>query len=137
MKAIILFSLLFGANVTLASTDPCAGVQRTKSAALQQYVPTVSKQIKKQLPSAKRVSIIESFKFDDWQILEVQTDVNDNAYLFYSKSPLLQSYVTLWAGFATEDEGPEIRKWVDANAKGIPDSLAKCFVWHVTRENAE
>ena len=53
--------------------------------------------------------------------------------LFFHGDPLSTRFVTLWAGAARSQEEVAIKAWVIKNASGIPESLATCFAWYVTK----
>ena len=82
----------------------------------------------------KTVDVMESFRFDGWSVLYVDTHETDDAWLFYSGDPARSHYVTLWGGAATRDEEGSVRSWTTKNAPGIPRKLAACFAWHVTKD---
>ena len=70
---------------------------------------------------------------EEWSIIYVDTHESDEAYVFYAHDPLRSRYVTLWSGAARMDEEQEIKVWTIKNAPGIPQKLAGCFAWHVTK----
>lgn len=111
--------------------NPCSSVDRRLATDRAKALgPVVAKHL-----GMKHANISKSFRFGGWTILNVSTDESDDAYVFYSHDPMRsQKYVTLWGGTAREDEEQEIRAWTLKNAPGIPDTLARCFAWHVTKE---
>jgi hypothetical protein len=62
------------------------------------------------------------------------THESDYQFLFFSGDPLSSHSVTAWGGAAAENEEQEIKDWTIKNAPGIPDHLASCFAWHVTKD---
>jgi hypothetical protein len=80
------------------------------------------------------VEVLQSFKSLGWTILYVTPDNADPAFLFYSENPVNHHFLTLWSGGAKPDEEQVISSWIKESAKGIPDSLAQCFAWHVTKD---
>ena len=109
---------------------PCQGVDRSLPIARKQgLAPIIAKQVK-----LEKVAVIKSFRFKDWYIIHIGTYVSDDMFLFYHGDPVNHMYVTDWGGAAGIDETDEIKAWVIENAKGIPDSLAACFAWHVTKD---
>jgi hypothetical protein len=74
-----------------------------------------------------------AFALADWQIIYVETPDTDSPFLFFHGDPLGTHFVTLWAGAARSQEEGAIKAWVIKNASGIPESLATCFAWYVTK----
>jgi len=110
--------------------NACSGVDRTLLKERHEALnPVVAKQL-----NAKHAEISKSFRLGGWSILYVSTGEADDAYVFYSGDPMRNKYVTLWGGVALENEEQEIRDWTLKNAPGIPQTLARCFAWHVTKE---
>lgn len=112
------------------AASPCDGVDRSltneRKAAL---APAIAGQLK-----AKRVNVLQSFRYGKWSIIYVDNHQWDNGFLFYSGAPQRSHYITVWGGVALPNEEREIRKWTLKNAAGIPPRLAGCFAWHVTHE---
>ncbi len=112
------------------AASPCAGVNRNltneRKAAL---APAIAKQL-----HVKSVDVLQSFQEGIWSIFFVDSHESDNAYVFYAHDPLKSRYITLWGGVATSDEEKAIKAWTLKNAPGIPQRLATCFAWHVTKE---
>lgn len=126
----IVLLLVVGATIAPSawSASPCDGVDRslmskTKSA----LAPEIARQL-----HAQRADVLQSFRFEGWSIIYVDSHEADNAFLFYSHDPLRSHYVTLWSGAAMGDEGSSIKDWTLKNAPGIPSKLAACFAWYVT-----
>ncbi len=91
--------------------------------------PAIAKQL-----HVKSVDVLQSFQEGIWSIFFVDSHESDNAYVFYAHDPLKSRYITLWGGVATSDEEKAIKAWTLKNAPGIPQRLATCFAWHVTKE---
>ena len=130
VQGIVLLLLMGGATFRCAwSQSPCDGVDRrltdTTKAALAQ-------EIAKQL-GAQKVDVLQSFRFEGWTILYVDSHEADEVFLFYSHDPLSSHFVTMWSGAAKRTEERSIRKWTLKNAPGIPPKLARFFAWYVTK----
>jgi len=109
--------------------SPCLEIDRSLDPAYKQaLLPIIAKQLN--LP---KVKILESLRYQDWQIIYVATYVSDETFLFFHGDPLKTRYITEWGGAATFNETEEIRDWVLQYAKGIPEKLAYCFAWRVTK----
>jgi hypothetical protein len=112
------------------SASPCDTVERSltdkSKAALS---PEIAKQLR-----AQRVDVLQSFRFEGWTIIYVDSHEADEAFLFYSHDPLHSRYITMWSGAAAINEEQSIRAWTLKNARGIPPKLASCFAWHVTND---
>jgi hypothetical protein len=93
-----------------------------------QLAPVIAKQL-----NAESAEILQSYRYRTWYIIYVNTQVSDEAFLFFSSDPTQSKYLTVWSGSAAVHEEPEIKQWVLNNAKGIPSKLAGCFAWHVTK----
>ena len=120
--------VLAGATSAWAAS-PCAGVDR--GLASQRKV-ALARKIAKQL-QVKTVDVLQSFRTEGLSIIYVDAHESDETYLFYDHDPLRSRYVTLWSGAAMTDEEQEIEAWTIKNAAGIPQKLAGCFAWHVTK----
>lgn len=115
---------------------PCEGVDRTiHPQRIEPLKPILAKQLQAQdLKGTKpTVEVVDLFALGKWQILHVKTGVSDDGFLFYSGDPMTHDYVTVWGGSAAPDEETQIQDWAVKNAKGIPDRLASCFAWYVTK----
>lgn len=109
---------------------PCTGVDRQLTEERKaELAPVIAKQL-----NIESAEILQSYRYHDWYIIYVNTHVSDEAFLFYKGDPTKSRYLTTWGGGATRNEGPEITRWVHANASGVPGKLAACFAWHVTRD---
>jgi len=121
--------IAFCGAAAAASPTPCDGVDRALSEAQKvHWAPAIARQL-----GVAKVDVLQAFAFGGWRIVYVNTFQTDEAFLFYPHDPATSRYVTLWAGAAMEDEGPDIQAWAMKDAPGIPAHLAECFAWHVTR----
>jgi len=112
-----------------ASGSPCDGVDRTiTSARKENLAPQIAQQL-----GVARVDVLQSFRSGDWSIIYVATNQSDDVFLFYSRDPLISRYITMWSGAASTNEEQNIRDWTLKNAPDIPQNLASCFAWHVTK----
>jgi len=98
----------------------------------QSWAKKLPPRIAKQL-NLDKVALVEVFRLKGWAIIHVGTYVDDDRFLFYKGDPLEASAITEWGGAAGSNETDEIKAWVVANAKGIPDRLASFFAWRVTK----
>jgi hypothetical protein len=80
------------------------------------------------------VTVLQSFRLDDWRIIYIDTHQSDETFLFYAHDPLKSHFITEWSGAAMIDEEEEMKSWTLKNAPGIPLRLASCFAWHVTKD---
>ena len=113
----VLLLLVMGvAAQTAWSASPCDNVDRSltdKSKAA--LAPVIARQLR-----AKKVDVLQAFRFGGWTIIYVDSHNSDPPYLFYSHDPLHEHYVTLWSGAAAFFEEQEIKDWTRKNAPGIP-----------------
>lgn len=113
----------------LPPESPCQFVDRSAPDSTKQALaPAIAKQLK-----LEKVVVQEIFKLKGWSIIHVGTFVSDDMFLFYKGDPAKQPYIAEWGGAAATHETEEIKAWVLENAKGIPENLAYCFAWHVTK----
>lgn len=129
----LLLALGFAVPQFAWSASPCDGVDRGltgKSRA--EWAPVIARQF-----HAQKVDVRQSFRFEDWSIIYVDTHESDNAFLFYSHGPLRSHYVTAWGGAAMKNEEQSIKAWTVKNAPGIPPKLAGCFAWYVTNARTQ
>jgi hypothetical protein len=114
----------------VAHATLCNGVDRTLTEERKgQLSPVIASQM-----NIESAEILQSYKYAGWYIIYVNTHVSDEAFLFFGGDPLQNKYLTAWGGAAAVFEGPQIKRWVQKNAKGIPAKLASCFAWHVTKD---
>ena len=127
----VVLSLIVGVAAQPAwSVSPCDNVDRSLTdASRAAFAPVIAKQI-----HAQRVDVLQSYRFDGWTILYVNTYDSDETFLVYPHDPLRSRYVTMWSGAAAWNEEQSIKKWTLKNAPGIPPKLASCFAWHVTSD---
>lgn len=129
MRQLVFVVLIFAALSACASEPPCVSVSRSLTAERKDMLsPALAKQL--EMPN---VDALQSFKFEGWSIIYVDTHQSDEVFLFYAHDPLTSHYVAMWSGSAQRDEEESIRSWVLNNALGIPSQLANCFAWHVTK----
>ena len=117
-------------SVVKTSPSPCAGVDRGLSYARKSVLaPALAKQL-----HVSAVDVLQSFTASGWSIIYVDTHESDEFFLFFSGDPVTSPSVTGWGGAASDGEEKEIKDWTLKNAPGIPERLARCFAWHVTRD---
>jgi len=132
-KHLLLFSFLafLAANTSARAASPCDGVKRTLTSERRATLaPIIAGQLNVKKANVRK----QSFRVSLWSIYYVESEENDDAYVFYAHDPSASRYVTIWGGAATSDEEQAIKAWVLKNAPGIPHRLAGCFAWHVTNE---
>jgi hypothetical protein len=113
-----------------STTSPCDGVSRELSGSDNAALASA---IASQL-GVPSVDVLQSFRLAEWQIVYVDTHQTDEVFLFYAHDPVTSHYVTMWGGAAQIDEAKSIKAWLRKDARGIPEKLASCFAWHVTRD---
>jgi hypothetical protein len=124
-----MFALLLLAACGQASATSCDAVSHALTNAQRiAWAPVLARQLK-----VSSVSVSQSFALADWHIIYVETPDTDSPFLFFHGDPLSTRFVTLWAGAARSQEEVAIKAWVIKNASGIPESLATCFAWYVTK----
>jgi len=131
--AVLAITVLTIAGSAYAVASPCSGISRQLPSTEE---PATAREIAKQL-NFPSVDVLQSFRSGSWRILYIDTHATDDVFLFYSRDPATQHFITLWSGAAMPSEGNSIKTWVIKNAPGIPDGLASCFAWHVTRDRDE
>ncbi len=125
----ITFAFLLAVSYSAWAT-PCKGVDRQLTEERKvELAPVIAKQL-----NIESAEILQSYRYRGWYIIYVNTHVSDEAFLFYNGDPTKSRYLTTWGGGASRNEGSEITRWVRDNAQGIPNKLAACFSWHVTRD---
>lgn len=140
MKKALITCLLASAPL-LSHATPCSGVDRTLSEAQRRaFAPAIERHLNRQLGPQVQTpittapqDILQVFRVGRWHIVYVDTHVSDEPFLFYAHAPDRSSaYLTSWAGAAPSDDGPPIRRWLSRQVPGMPQTLVKCFAWHVT-----
>jgi hypothetical protein len=130
---IVVFIVSVGIALPAWSMSPCDSVDQgltdNSKAAL---APVITRQLR-----AKTVDILQSFRFDGWTILYVDSHEADETFLFYSRDPLHSRYITMWSGAAASNEEQSIKNGMLKSAQGIPPRLAGCFAWYVTNNRKE
>jgi hypothetical protein len=125
-----------------AHGSPCTGIDRALPESKKViFAPAIEKHLNQKMMAqiSERIAIAPSdilqlFREGRWHVVYVNTHISDEPYLFYSSSPEKSNgYVLDFSGGAAMDEESSMRKWVAANAPGIPRKLAACFAWHVTK----
>jgi hypothetical protein len=112
------------------SQSPCDNVDRSLTDNSKvALAPVIARQLR-----AKKVDVLQSFRFDGWTILYVNSYDSDETFLFYPHDPLHTRYITMWSGAAAWNEEQSIKNWTLKNAPGIPPKLASCFARHVTND---
>jgi hypothetical protein len=136
----------------------CAGVDRslTKERAVE-LAPLIAGQLRSPNPPVKgtsvlasaahlEVKVLESFSFHDWSIIQVSTNISDDAYLFYRRRPEDGKFVAVYGGAAGYDpDDPngaaraehEVESWLRQEMGDIPSHLADCFAWHFVVERRQ
>ena len=127
MRSLLSIALLLGSAVATAS--PCGSIKRDLSNSDKaEWSPAIARQL-----DVSNVTILQTFSLKDWIIVYIETPNSDPPFLFFHGAPDKTHYVTLWSGGAQHDEEASIRAWAIKNASGIPQDLAACFAWHVTK----
>jgi hypothetical protein len=130
------FLILFASGALADSPSPCSGVDRTLTEKDKSNLKQpIAHQLKKDVKDVASAEILQLFRLGKWQIIYVETHASDGTYLFYDANPKTQPYLTLWSGAAMINEENDIFKWTTEHAKGIPEKLAHCFSYHVTKEH--
>jgi hypothetical protein len=113
-----------------ASASPCDCIDRgLKSSQKEILKHEIEKQLKRTV-----YHVLQSFIYGEWSIIYVEPSESDEVFLFYAHNPLTSNYVAMWSGAAMHNEEKAIMYWVLENVPGIPEKLAACFAWHVTKE---
>jgi hypothetical protein len=129
MKKILLIWLVF-ISVTSLAKGRCGDVDTSMSdEQKKQLAPAIASQL-----HVEHVEVLQSYRYNEWSILYVETYETANTFLFFNGNPQTQPYVTTWSGVASAKEERKILQWVLKSAPGIPPELARCFAWHVTHE---
>jgi hypothetical protein len=81
-----------------------------------------------QLESAS-ARILRSYRVGNWYLFYIDTQVADEAFVFYRGEPSSHRYIALWSGGAASSKQSELRTWARTNAPGIPETLARCFAF--------
>lgn len=132
MRTVLALLLIGALSSACGAATPCDGVDVSMSREQQDvWSNAVAHQMG--LPS---VQLLKAFRLGGWGIIYVDTQQSDEVYLFYPTDPTKSTFVTMWSGAARVDEEAEIKNWVLKNAPHIPDGLAACFAWEVTKHRA-
>src|ERR1017187_2701114 len=112
------------------SQSPCDNVDRSfTDNSKVALAPVIARQLR-----AKKVDVLQSFRFDGWTILYVNSYDSDETFLFYQHDPLHTRYITMWGGAAASNEEQSIKNWTLKNAPVSPPKLASCLAGHVTND---
>lgn len=111
---------------------PCVGIDRSLNKAMKAKLSGV---LAKQA-GVKKIELLESFRFNTWQILYLADGKSDEYFNFYAGDPLKSKSLGSWGGAATIFETSDIQTWAHDNIAGIPPELASCFAWHVTLDRS-
>jgi len=126
----LLCAVALTAISSAAHATPCGGIDRSLGPARRTELET---RLAREL-HVKKADIVQSFKKETWSILYVRTPAADETFLFYNHNPSYTQHIAQWSGAAKPEEENAIKAWTLGHAAGIPESLADCFAWHVTRE---
>lgn len=128
------FSVIFILSFPCFSTSlPCDKMAQDLTFFRMDYLQNnISRQL-----NVANANVLSVFKDQAWSVVYVETDVADNAFLFYSGNIYSDDFVTLWSGAAEISDEKNIAKWAEDNVKGIPDELARCFAWYTTHGRNE
>jgi hypothetical protein len=111
--------------VSGANASPCDRVAKSLTPARRANLSTaVSGQL--QTTSAK---VLRAYGLGNWSLLYVDTQGGEDAFLIYRGDPLTQQYIASWSNEGGQAGQSELRNWARMNARGIPETLAKCFAW--------
>lgn len=122
------------------AATPCDGMEQKVSS---QEEKTLAAAIVRQLNDKKNpqtaalqhvslVDVYKIFRSGGWEIIYMEPDVADPAYLFYQHDPLTSNYIDLWGDEAPSEQRAGIEKFVVNHDVGIPAGLAACFAWAYT-----
>ena len=162
-NAFVACLLLAGAGASQGQSldrphSACAGVDRslTNERAVE-LAPSIAKQLRSSIPPVKGTSVLESagdlevkvlksFSFHGWTIIQVSTNMSDDAYLFYRQRPEDGKFVALYGGVAGYDpDDPngaakaesEVESWLRQEMADIPSHLADCFARYFVVERRQ
>ena len=111
--------------VSSANASPCDRVAKMLTPARRANLSTaVAGQL--QTASAK---VLRAYGLGNWHLLYVDTRGGDDAFLIYRGDPLTQQYIAMWSSDGAKSGQAELKVWARMNARGIPETLAKCFAW--------
>lgn len=111
--------------VSSANASPCDRVATMLTPARRANLSTaVAGQL--QTESAK---VLRAYGLGNWHLLYVDTRGGDDAFLIYRGDPVTQQYIAMWSSDGAKSGQSELKGWARMNARGIPETLAKCFAW--------
>ena len=116
----IAFVILTLMIATVASANPCDGIDRSLSQARKiKLAPVIAKEEK-----VAKVEVLQSFRSGNWYIIYIENHVSDEPFLFYDGDPMTTKSITAWSGAATIYEeqkksiGPDSIDWHIASCTG-------------------
>jgi len=118
------------ASTAAQASAPCEGVDRGLS---PDRAAQLSRRAAEQFRDPK-AKALQSFAYEGWNIVYVEFGKSDPAFVFYRGDPLGSGHVAVWGAAAGLDETSQIKEWTVENAPGIPNQLARCFAWRVSRD---
>jgi hypothetical protein len=128
--------LIVAAISAPALATPCSGIDRTLTEDRKVSLsPIITQQVSRGFNDVESVGVLQSFHYQDWYVIYVDTHASDDAFLFYKGDPAHNDYLSLLSGtFLKQDEGKVLKSLQRGKAKEIPKPLARCIAWHVTNE---
>lgn len=111
--------------VSCADASPCDRVAKTLTPARR---ANLSMAVAGQLQSAS-AKVLRAYRLGNWHLLYVDAQGGEDAFLIYRGDPLTQQYIASWSSEGAKSGQSELRSWARMNARGIPETLAKCFAW--------
>ena len=128
MRSALLSLALLVPALAVGAPNPCDGIERgTQGEGREALGNLLARQL-----GVTEVQIIQSYRSDIWHVLAVESD-GERTYLVYAGDPLRTGFVASWAGAGTGEDENSVRSWVIRSATKIPQKLAGCFAWSVTR----
>lgn len=128
----ITIAVLLTGSLTVAEAGPCDRADQHLTAA---QTAGFSRAVGAQLEVAS-AQILHSYRLGNWYLLYADPRVTDDTFLFYRGDPESHRYLAAWSGRATHAEQARLRDWARDHARGVPETLAKCFAYvAVTRRN--
>jgi hypothetical protein len=108
-----------------AYAAPCVGVRHLPGTGSPALLAILSAQ------TGHPVGLDGFYRQNAWTIYEVSLN-GDPGYMFFNGPPRRSPKAFVWGGSAQPNEYADVLAVVQKNAPGIPISLARCFVRHVT-----
>lgn len=130
VEALLIISLTLVAKTNSSTTTPCNNVKiELTTNKNDKLCSAIASQL-----NVEDIDILQTFTFKNWSILYVDPHVADMVFLFYNSNPLKKHFVYSWSGAAMSNEELSIQNIVINAISNIPQDLAYCFAWHVTRD---